>query len=58
MGDTCIDSAAPTISSVPFTATPPWTALIASPLVAVARMTLAPVWSEYSAEPHSVHGPD
>jgi hypothetical protein len=29
-----------------------------SPLVAVARMTLAPVWSEYSAEPHSVHGPD
>ena len=26
MGDTCIDSAAPTISSVPFTATPPWMA--------------------------------
>ena len=41
-GETCIDSAAPTISSVPLTARPPWTALIASPLVAVARMTLAP----------------
>src|SRR5262245_31064820 len=47
MGDTVIASAAPTISSVPLTANPPCTALIASPLVAVARMTLAPpsFWS-------------
>ena len=41
-GDTCIEGAAPTTSNVPLTARPPWTALIASPLVAVARMTLAP----------------
>ena len=46
-GDTCIEAAAPTISSVPLTAKPPCTALIASPLVAVARMTFAPpsFWS-------------
>ena len=49
-GDTCIDSAAPTISSVPLTARPPCTAPIASPLVAVARMTLAPPSLRSSAD--------
>src|SRR4051812_16183591 len=32
-GDTCIDAAAPMTDSVPLTARPPWTALIASPRV-------------------------
>src|SRR5438034_10462047 len=54
-GDTCIDGAAPTIKSVPLTAKPPWTALIASPLVAVARMTLAPPSLRSSAAVTSVY---
>ena len=41
-GETCSDGAAPTMSKVPLTASPPCTAPIASPLVAVARMTAAP----------------
>src|SRR5436309_7274860 len=49
-GDTCIEAAAPTINIVPLTAKPPDTALIASPLVAVARMTLAPPILSSSAE--------
>ena len=34
--------AAPVTTNVPLTARPPWTALMASPLVVVAGMTLAP----------------
>jgi len=41
-GETCSEGAAPTIRSVPLIASPPWTLPIASPLVAVARMTAAP----------------
>ena len=41
-GDTCMDSAAPISISVPLTANPPWTALMAAPEVTVEMMTLAP----------------
>jgi len=41
-GATCSESVAPTTSSVPLTARPPWTASMAPPLVTVDKMTLAP----------------
>ena len=41
-GETCNDCAAPMTTSVPLRPRPPCTALMASPLVTVARMTFAP----------------
>jgi hypothetical protein len=49
-GETCIEGAAPTIKSVPLTAEPPWTALITSPPVAVARMTLVKRYAHFAPE--------